>query len=392
MIAIFSYLYSIHGISYTYTSAMNKKLSFTIQKTLWKARLWTLQLNGVTLETPIFMPVWTKATIKWVPLERMCAEMLWTQTPVRLILNNTFHLYLRPWDTLIKKFWGVHTFQNRNWLILTDSGWYQVFSLWLSKSWKSLVKIVDDGVWFQSPHDGSRHFFSPTNVIDIQRNLWSDIMMMLDICSPVHGINKKKVAQQMYTTHQRAKQAYQYHMESYNTYNWVLFPIVQWWLYTDLREESATILSQYAYDWIALWWLSVGETSEELERIVSFVTDKLPTDKPRYLMGVWTPKELRQAVYNGIDMFDCVVPTRLGRHWWAFVWDDVLKIKNAQYKEDFWPLDSTCNCHTCRNFTRAYLHHLIRESEMMGWTLLSLHNIAYLHKLMETIKEEIRNT
>lgn len=371
---------------------MSNKLQFTIQKTVWKARLWTISLHGVEVETPVFMPVWTKSTIKGIPLEWMDKAFLWTEKSVRLILNNTFHLYLRPGDEIIKKAWGVHKFQNRDWLILTDSWGFQVFSLWLSKSWKSLVKLQDDGVWFQSPHDWSRHFFSPTNVVDIQRNLWSDIMMMLDICSPVHDITKNEVARQMHVTHKWAKEAYDYHMQQYDQHRGVLFPIIQWGLYNDLRAESVEALSPYARDGIAIGWLSVWETQEELHDMLVFLSDKLPTDVPRYLMGVGTPAELREAVYNGIDMFDCVIPTRLGRHGTAFVWEDVVKIKNACYKEDFTPLDTSCWCHTCKNFTKAYLHHLIREKEMLGASLLSLHNIAYLNKFMESIREELSNS
>jgi len=349
---------------------MTAKAQFTIQKTHWKARLWTYTLRWIEVKTPAFMPVWTKSTIKWIPLEWMTKEYLWTETDVNIILNNTFHLYLRPWDETIKHFWWVHKFQNRDKLILTDSWWFQVFSLWLSKGkGKSLVKLQDDWVWFSSPHDWSRHFFSPKWVVDIQRNFWCDIMMMLDVCSPVHEITKREVARQLQITHNWAKEAYDYHMEWYDQHNWVLFPIVQWGLYEDLREESLEALIPFAKDWIAVWWLSVWETRDELARMTDFIWEKLPEDKVRYLMGLWTPKELRQAIYAWFDIFDCVVPTRLWRHWWAFVWDEILKIKNAQYKQDTLPLDPECKCHTCRNFTRWYLHHLLREGEMMWWTL-----------------------
>ncbi len=255
-----------------------------------------------------------------------------------------------------------------------------------------MVKLQEDWVWFSSPKDWSKHFFSPTNVVDTQRDLWSDVMMMLDVCSPVHDITKKEVARQLQITHRRAKEAYKYHMKNYDDYKGVLFPIVQWWLYEDLREESIEALTPYAKDWIAVWWLSVWETKEELGRMAEFIGDKLPGDKVRYLMWLWTPAELRQAIYAWFDIFDCVVPTRLWRHWSAFVWDEVVKIKNAQYKNDTTPLDPDCGCHTCRNFTKWYLHHLMRESEMMWWSLLSLHNIAFLHKLMETIHKEIESS
>lgn len=371
---------------------MQKKLKFKIIKTKWKARLWEVTLNGITFKTPAFMPVWTKATIKAIPLPRMSKEYLWTQDDVNIILNNTFHLYLRPWPEKMAEYGGMHTFQNRDKLILTDSGGFQVFSLWLSKTWKSLVKIQNDWVWFQSPTDGSKHFFSPTWVVDIQRQLWSDIMMMLDVCSPAENITKKKVAQQMGITHDRAKRQYDYHMQWYQDYRGTLFPIVQWGLHEDLRLESINALSPYALDGIAVGGLSVWEPTQELYRMVEFIGDKLPSDVPRYLMGVWTLENLRECIYQWIDIFDCVLPTRLWRHGWAYHHSWNLRIKQVKYRDDMWPLSDTCWCYTCKNHTRAYLHHLVRENEMLVWSLLSLHNIAMLHQLCEDIREEIRSS
>ncbi len=365
------------------------KIDFTIRKRRGNARVGELTLNGVTVTTPVFMPVGTKATIKGVPLEWMNSSFLGSENPINIILNNTFHLYLHPWADLIQKAWGLHTFQHWDRLILTDSGWFQVFSLWLSKSGKSLVKLSDNGVAFKSPYDGSSHVFTPTWVVDIQRMLWSDIMMMLDVCSPVLEISKDQVAAHMATTHKRAKEQYEYHQKEYDKYRGVLFPIIQGGLYPDLREQSAKYLTQFATDGIAIGWLSVGETREEMYQALVDLHPHLPENCPRYLMWVGTPEDLRAAIEHGIDMFDCVMPTRIGRHGSAFTANGVIKISNASYKEDFTPIEPTCKCHTCKNFTKAYLHHLHQQNEMMSATLLSLHNIAYLHATVESIKQEI---
>lgn len=366
-----------------------RKLDFTIQKTVGKARVGHYTLNGTTIHTPCFMPVGTQATIKALPYDFLTNKYLWTKTSIRLILNNTFHLHLHPGEDIVERLWGMHRFQHRDGLILTDSGGFQVFSLWLSKTGKPLAKIHDHGVAFKSPHDGSSHFFSPTGTVDIQRKLGSDIMMMLDVCSPVNDISKKKVAEQMAITHRWAKEQYDYHQAGYDTYRGVLFPIIQWWLYPDLRAESAATLTPYATDGIAIGWLSVGETREEMYAALDALEPHLPTAVPRYLMGVGTPDDLRESILHGIDMFDCVMPTRLGRHGNAFGTHGTIKLKNAQYKTDDTALDPICQCHTCRNFTKAYLHHLVKQDEMLAGTLLSLHNIAFLHRIVEEMREEL---
>jgi queuine tRNA-ribosyltransferase len=368
---------------------MHRKLDFTIQKTVGKARVGQFSLNGTTIQTPCFMPVGTQATIKSLPLEFLHKEYLGTQTPIRLILNNTFHLHLHPGEEIIQQLGGMHRFQNRDSLILTDSWGFQVFSLGLSKNGKPLAKVRENGVEFRSPHDGSKHFFSPTGTVDIQRKLGSDIMMMLDVCSPVKDITKKKVAEQMAMTHRRAAEQFTYHQAGYDDHRGVLFPIIQWGLYPDLRAESAAALTPYATDGIAIGGLSVGETREEMYTMLDAIEPTLPTDVPRYLMGVGTPDDLREAIARGIDMFDCVMPTRLGRHGTAFGTEGTIKLKNAKYKTDNAPLDPICQCHTCRHFTKAYLHHLCKQEEMLAATLLSLHNIAFLHRLVEQIREEM---
>ena len=364
------------------------KLVYTLQGQSWHARAWNFTLNWIEIKTPAFMPVWTKATIKWMPLEMMNGDWLWTD-PINLILANTFHLYLSPGDQRIKNQWWLHKFENWDRLILTDSRWFQVFSLWLSKSWKSLVRIVDSWVEFRSPKDGSKHFFTPTWVVDIQRNFWSDIMMVLDVCSPTRNISKDTVAQHMKLTHQRATQQFDYFETCYNDSRGVLFPIIQWWLYKDLRQESLSFLQKYARDWIAIWWLSVWETRDEMAETLWYLADNLPKNVPRYLMWVGTPEDLLVAIENGIDMFDCVHPTRIWRHgvgmklWWN------IKITNTCHRDDPSSLVELCPCYTCRNFSKAYIHHLFREWEALWWTLLSLHNISYLTQICTNKRQKI---
>lgn len=366
------------------------KLNFRILKKKWNARVWTINLNGIQLPTPVFMPVGTKATVKWILPDILTnTDMLGSDQPVNIILNNTFHLYLRPWDDIVKLNWGLHKFQNRDRLILTDSWGFQVFSLWDGNKNQSMVQIQDDWVWFRSPLDGDKIFFSPSKVVDIQMNLGSDIMMVLDVCSSVHDITKDEVAQQMHITHDWATQAFNYFEDKYNQARGVLFPIIQWWVYEDLRAQSAEYLSKYARDGIAIWGLSVGETKQDMYRILHSLSDKLPDNKPRYLMWVGTPQDIREAIYAWIDMFDCVLPTRMGRHWAAFSGDNIIKLKNAEYQDDLSTLDADCSCYVCQNFTKSYLSHLVRQNEMLWATLLSLHNIAYLHRFVAQIRQEI---
>ncbi|EKD25428.1 MAG: hypothetical protein ACD_80C00058G0003 [uncultured bacterium (gcode 4)] len=377
------------------------KLNFKILKQVGKARVWQITLNGITLTTPVFMPVGTKATIKWLILDILKDPKYIGDLPeIQLILANTFHLYLRPGDELIKEAWGLHTFENRDKLILTDSGGFQVFSLWLWKEeerkggkeeWQNhevKMKLTEDGVKFRSPYDGSKHMFTPEGVVDIQCNLWSDIMMVLDVCSP-SGADKKTIEQHMQMTHRRAKRAFDHLKPKYDAVRGVLFPIVQWGTYLDLRQQSVDFLSQYAWDGIAVGGVSVGESKELIREVVAFTASKLPLDKPRYLMGVGTPDDIRHAIEEWFDMFDCVLPTRLGRHGAAFSADGNININNAKYTKDFTALTTDCGCYTCKNFTKAYLHHLIKEKEMLWGILLSLHNIVYLHKIVEDWKTKM---
>jgi len=372
------------------------KLQFKVLKQKWNARVWEITLNGITLRTPIFMPVGTKATIKGLFLDMLQDPKYIGEhiDPIKLILANTFHLYLRPGSKIIKDAGGLHNFENwKNGLILTDSWGFQVFSLWLANqkfnaekhSHKVGMKLSEDWVKFTSPYDGSRHMFTPENVVDTQCELWSDIMMVLDVCSPAWA-DKKTIEKHIAMTHRRAKRAFDHFKPKYDEARGVLFPIVQWWSYLDLRKESADFLSQFAWDWIAIWWVSVWESKELIQEVVSYTTPLLPNDKPRYLMWVGTPEDLLYWIEQGIDMFDCVTATRLWRHGIAFSDQWNIKITNSQYRTDFTPLTDNCDCYTCKNFSKAYLCHLIREQETLWWSLVWLHNIVYLNRILEDWK------
>lgn len=368
---------------------MQKKLKFTVEKTKGNARAGIIELNGHKIPTPVFMPVGTKATIKGMILDMLQDPKYVGDIPtINLILANTYHLFLRPGSEMVKKAGGLHKYENRPWLILTDSWGFQVFSLGLSKTWKSLANLRDEWVYFRSIHDGTKHFFSPEIVVDTQCALGSDIMMVLDVCSPP-GVTAKKFKQHMFLTHKRAKQAFDHFMPMYDDVRGVLFPIVQWGTNLELREESLTYLSQFAHDGIAVGGVSVGESQEEIKKVVDFCGPKLPKDKPRYLMGIGNPEGISNAVASGFDMFDCVLPTRLGRHGMYYTDQGYQKINHSRNKENLDRLTNDCPCFACQNFTKAYLHHLHREKEMLGGILLTLHNIVYLQRLTAKLRQDI---
>ena len=374
------------------------KLNFKILKQKGKARVGEITLNGITLKTPIFMPVGTKATIKGVILDLLQdPHYIGSQIePIKLILANTFHLYLRPGSKIVQAAGGLHQFENwKDGLILTDSGGFQVFSLGLANqkfndqkhTHKVGIKLTEEGVKFRSPYDGSKHIFTPENVVNTQCELWSDIMMVLDVCSPA-GSDKKTIEKHIAMTHRRAKRAFEHFKPKYEEARGVLFPIVQGGTYLDLRTQSAEYLSQFARDGIAIGGVSVGESRELIEQVIAHTTPLLPNEKPRYLMGVGTPEDLRFAIEQGVDMFDCVAATRLGRHGIAFSDQGNIKITNSDFRTDFSPLTENCDCYTCRNFSKAYLCHLIREQETLWGNLVGLHNIVYLNRILEDWKKK----
>ena len=374
------------------------KLNFKILKQKGKARVGEISLNGITLKTPIFMPVGTKATIKGLILDLLQdPHYIGSQIePIKLILANTFHLYLRPGSKIVQAAGGLHQFENwKDGLILTDSGGFQVFSLGLANqkfndqkhTHKVGIKLTEEGVKFRSPYDGSKHIFTPENVVDTQCELWSDIMMVLDVCSPA-GSDKKTIEKHIAMTHRRAKRAFEHFKPKYEEARGVLFPIVQGGTYLDLRTQSAEYLSQFAWDGIAIGGVSVGESRELIEQVIAHTTPLLPNEKPRYLMGVGTPEDLRFAIEQGVDMFDCVAATRLGRHGIAFSDKGDIKITNSDFRTDFSPLTENCDCYTCKNFSKAYLCHLIREQETLWGSLVGLHNIVYLNRILEDWKKK----
>ncbi len=379
---------------------------FNLENTDNLARAWSFTTAHWEFHTPIFMPVWTKATVKWIDKENL--DEMWAE----IILNNTYHLYLRPWDETIKHFWWVHKFQNYNKPILTDSWWFQVFSLWEIKNklspenktlpdkngiilWKQkLVKITNEWVHFRSYIDWSKHFFTPENVMDIQSNLWADIIMAFDECAPWHS-NKEYAKQAMDRTHNWAIKCVERWKENNENRekNWLypqaLFPIVQWVIYDDLRVESAKFIWSLDTPWVAIWWLSVWESKEDMYRILDVIEEHLPKNKPRYLMWVWTPEDLIEAIDRWVDMFDCVLPTRIWRHWTAFSNYGNIKLKNNKYKLDDSPLDNLCECKVCKNYSKWYLRHLVIENELLWMQLLSYHNLHLLINITKRARESI---
>lgn len=358
---------------------------FTLETTDGNARSWEIETSHGKIETPIFMPVGTKASVKWIShsdLDEMGAQ---------IILNNTYHLYLRPGDEVVKHFWGAHNFQNYQKPILTDSGWFQVFSLGQTgengfKNKESLVKITEDGVHFRSYMDGSKHYFSPEGVMDIQSNIGADIIMAFDECAP-GGSTKAYARAAMERTHRwalRSKNQWEKNnilRKEQGFHEQALFGIVQGVIYDDLRKESAKFISELNTPGISIGGLSVGESKEDMYRILDIMGEILPQNKPRYLMGVGTPEDLIEGIYRGVDMFDCVLPTRIGRHGTAFWTYGNIKIRNEKYKLSDEHLDRECSCKVCKNFSRGYLRHLTVENEIYGMSLLSYHNLFFLLEL-----------
>jgi queuine tRNA-ribosyltransferase len=344
-----------------------------------KARAGLLYTDHGVIETPIFMPVGTQGSVKAVN-QTFLAEDIKAQ----IILGNTYHLYLRPGTDILFKAGGLHKFMNWNRPILTDSGGYQVFSL------AELRKLRKNGVEFKSHIDGSKHFFSPAKVIEIERFIGSDIMMPLDECTPYpcdYDYAKKSVE----LTSKWAvlnKEAFEKTQPLYGHQQY-LWGIIQGSVYKDLREKSALDLVKLDFDGYSIGGLAVGEPTEKMYEILDFIVDYIPENKPRYLMGVGKPENILEAIERGVDMFDCVMPTRNARNSHIFTWNGIISIRNNRYKDDFRPLDENCDCYTCKNYTRAYLRHLFVAKELLAYELASVHNLHFYLSLAKSARKHI---
>lgn len=355
-------------------------LEFKLLNTQGKARRASIKLNHGTVQTPMFMPVGTYGSVKaMLPHE---LEEVGSQ----VVLGNTFHLWLRPGTEIIKKFGGLHDFMQWQKPILTDSGGFQVFSLSNLRS-----KLTEEGVRFSSPLNGEKLFLDPEESMRIQTVLNSDIAMVLDECTPyeIDGrpATHEEAARSMRLSLRWAKRSKTAFTELENPN--ALFGIVQGGMFEDLRQESLEGLVDIGFHGYAIGGLSVGEPKEDMVRILEHIAHKLPDNAPRYLMGVGTPEDLVYAVSQGVDMFDCVMPTRNARNGWLFTRFGDIKIRNARYKDDTKPLDPSCTCHSCQHFSRAYLHHLHRANEITGARLNTLHNLHYYLTLMEEMRNAL---
>ena len=337
------------------------------------ARLGRIHTPRGIINTPIFMPVGTLATVKAMTPEEL------KDMDAEIILSNTYHLYLRPGHELIKKAGGLHKFMNWDRPILTDSGGFQVFSL------GALRKITEEGVEFRSHIDGSKHFLSPEKATEIQNALGADIIMSFDECAP-YPSEYDYVKKSLERTTRWAKRCLDAHE---NPDTQALFGIVQGGMYRDLREQSAKELVALDFPGYSIGGLSVGEPKELMNEILDYTIPLLPADKPRYLMGVGSPDALIDGVLRGIDMFDCVLPTRIARNGTAMTSQGKVVIKNAKYKEDFTALDPECECYTCKNYSRAYLRHLFKTGEILSSRLMTTHNLYFLINLMKNVREAI---
>ena len=350
------------------------KIKYELIKNTGKARLGKLKTNYGTFDTPMFMPVGTLANVK-----TLTPEELYNMNSA-VILSNTYHLWLRPGEDIVDKAGGLHKFMNYNGPVLTDSGGFQVFSLAKKKD------ITEEGVYFKSHLDGKRLFLTPELSIQIQNKLDSDIAMSFDECIP-YPATYEYAKQSTERTIRWAKRGKDVHSNSRQS----LFGIVQGGEYEDLRKYSAEETVKLDFDGYAIGGTSVGEDKDTMYKMIDYAIKYLPLDKPRYLMGVGEPIDLLEGVERGIDMFDCVLPTRLARHGNAFTRKGRINLKNLKYKEDFTPIEDNCDCYTCKNYTKAYIRHLITCEEMLGGRLLSIHNIRFLIKEMEEIRESIKN-
>ncbi len=351
-------------------------MQFELHKTDGAARRGTLTLAHGQVQTPVFMPVGTYGTVK-----AMTPQSL-NDIGAQICLGNTFHLWLRPGLDVVAAHNGLHDFMNWQKPILTDSGGFQVFSL------GAMRKITEEGVKFSSPHDGAKLFLTPEISMQIQKVLNYDIVMIFDECTP-YPASHDEAAKSMRMSMRWAQRSRDEHnrLENGNA----LFGIVQGGMYEDLRDESVAGLCDIGFDGMAIGGLSVGEPKDDMARILAHTAPRLPTNKPRYLMGVGTPEDLVNGVKNGIDMFDCVMPTRNARNGHLFTRFGDVKIKNARYKLDTGPLDPSCTCYTCTQFTRSYLHHLFRNGEILGGMLNTIHNLHFYQTIMAEMRAAIES-
>ena len=347
-------------------------MTFEVLATDGVARRGRLTTAHGTVETPVFMPCGTYGTVKGMT-PRMLREV-----GTQILLGNTFHLMLRPGDAQVRALGGLHAFMQWPGPILTDSGGYQVFSL------RELRKVSDAGVTFRSPINGDVVELTPERSIDVQHNLGADIVMSFDECTP-YPATEAKAAESMRLSMRWARRG----RERHGDHGTKLFGIVQGGMYSALRTESLAELAAIGFDGYAIGGLSVGEPKEEMDAVLAHIAPEMPPDRPRYLMGVGTPADLVRGVVLGIDMFDCVLPTRNARNGYLFTSTGVVKIRNAVHRSDPGPIDEQCACYACTNFSRAYLHHLDRCGEMLGGMLMTIHNLHYYHDLMRRLREAI---
>ncbi len=347
-------------------------MKFQLHNTDHAARRGTLTLAHGQVETPAFMPVGTYGAVKTMSPAAL------QETQAQIVLGNTFHLWLRPGLTVIEAHGGLHEFMAWDGPILTDSGGFQVFSL------GALRKITEQGVTFQSPVNGDRCFLTPEESMRIQRTLNADIVMIFDECTP-YPADEASARASMELSLRWAERSKHAHADNPNA----LFGIVQGGMHELLRDQSCATLRDMNFDGYAIGGLSVGEPKADMRRILKHTAPQLPTDKPRYLMGVGTPADIVHAVAQGIDMFDCVIPTRNARNGWLYTRQGTIKLRNSQYRLDTAPPDEQCGCYTCRNFSRSYLHHLQRINEILGAHLNTVHNLFYYQQLMSEIRTAI---
>ncbi len=344
-----------------------------------RARAGRIETDHGSIETPIFMPVGTAGTVKGVHQHELHNEV-----KAQIILGNTYHLYLRPGTDILQEAGGLHKFNGWNKPILTDSGGYQVYSL------SGRRKIKEEGVTFQSHIDGSRHFFSPERAIDIQRQIGGDIIMAFDECTP-YPCEYNYAKKSMHMTHRWLKRCCEHfdNTEGLYDYKQTLVPIVQGSTYSDLRKQSAEAIASFDRAANAIGGLSVGEPAEEMYKTTDLVCNILPQNKPRYLMGVGTPENILECIALGVDMFDCVLPSRNARHGLLYTSEGIMNMKNAKWKDDFSPIDSNSTCTTSRFYTKAYLRHLIHSKELLGAQIATLHNLSFYLWLVGEARKHI---